>query len=335
MDDIEALLEARKAKLKGKKRKWVRKGDKRREQEEKRAAKKRKIFLKKDVEKKKEKEVEKKEEKQAEVDIDPHKVKMRLRELDEPIQLFGEADQARLERLRKVELKYEERKQTASGNINVKHQIMREVNKELELALAKGLDNLETEKKETKHSKYDKPRKRSECKSSEEYILCFYKRMLREWAQSNKDMPDDQRRSMQGKKKAGLQGLARRDMKPLLKLLKNKTCQPDIVKKLSKLVDCCFERNYVRAKQWYFQLAIGNAPWPVGVTAPGIHERAGKTKIEETEVAHVLNDETQRKYIHGIDRCTKFCQTKYPAYDSSLNFNPEQDKLNKLIVKPL
>ena len=62
-------------------------------------------------------------------------------------------------------------------------------------------------------------------------------------------------------------------------------CEYDIVKKLTKMVTFCEVRNYIAAKSVYFELAIGNAPWPVGVTRAGIHERAGGTKIEEHEVA--------------------------------------------------
>ena len=44
-------------------------------------------------------------------------------------------------------------------------------------------------------------------------------------------------------------------------------------------------------------MAIGNAPWPIGVTMVGIHARTGREKIFAQQIAHVLNDETQRKYI--------------------------------------
>ena len=44
-------------------------------------------------------------------------------------------------------------------------------------------------------------------------------------------------------------------------------------------------------------MAIGNAPGPIGVTMVGIHARTGREKIFSKHVAHVLNDETQRKYI--------------------------------------
>ena len=54
---------------------------------------------------------------------------------------------------------------------------------------------------------------------------------------------------------------------------------------------------YFQANDAYLEMAIGNAPWPIGVTMVGIHARTGREKIFARNVAHVLNDETQRKYI--------------------------------------
>lgn len=56
-------------------------------------------------------------------------------------------------------------------------------------------------------------------------------------------------------------------------------------------------QRLVQANDAYLQMAIGNAPWPIGVTMVGIHARTGREKIFSKHVAHVLNDETQRKYI--------------------------------------
>ena len=53
----------------------------------------------------------------------------------------------------------------------------------------------------------------------------------------------------------------------------------------------------MKANDAYLEMAIGNAPWPIGVTMVGIHARTGREKIFARNVAHVLNDETQRKYI--------------------------------------
>jgi pre-mRNA-splicing factor 18 len=60
-------------------------------------------------------------------------------------------------------------------------------------------------------------------------------------------------------------------------------------------------------------MAIGNAPWPIGVTMVGIHARTGREKIFSKHVAHVLNDETQRKYIQGLKRLMTKCQYFFPT----------------------
>lgn len=60
-------------------------------------------------------------------------------------------------------------------------------------------------------------------------------------------------------------------------------------------------------------MAIGNAPWPIGVTMVGIHARTGREKIFSKNVAHVMNDETQRKYIQALKRLMTKCQEYYPT----------------------
>lgn len=64
-------------------------------------------------------------------------------------------------------------------------------------------------------------------------------------------------------------------------------------------------REYLRANDAYLRLSIGNAPWPIGVTMVGIHERSGREKIFSNNVAHVLNDETSRKYIQSLKRLVR------------------------------
>jgi pre-mRNA-splicing factor 18 len=43
-----------------------------------------------------------------------------------------------------------------------------------------------------------------------------------------------------------------------------------------------------------------------------IHERSAREKIFAAQVAHVLNDETTRKWIQSLKRLMTFAQTKYP-----------------------
>lgn len=69
----------------------------------------------------------------------------------------------------------------------------------------------------------------------------------------------------------------------------------------------------LQASDAYLQMAIGNAPWPIGVTMVGIHARTGREKIFSKNVAHVMNDETQRKYIQALKRLMTKCQEFYPT----------------------
>ena len=67
---------------------------------------------------------------------------------------------------------------------------------------------------------------------------------------------------------------------------------------------------FYQANDAYLEIAIGNAPWPIGVTMVGIHARTGREKIFARNVAHVLNDETQRKYIQ-----VKYLQMLFSNFD--------------------
>ncbi len=66
------------------------------------------------------------------------------------------------------------------------------------------------------------------------------------------------------------------------------------------------------AMDQYIKLAIGNAPWPIGVTMVGIHKHSAHEKIYTYSVAHIMNDETTRKYLQSIKRLMTVCQQWYP-----------------------
>ncbi len=61
----------------------------------------------------------------------------------------------------------------------------------------------------------------------------------------------------------------------------------------------------------------------MGVTMVGIHERSAREKIFSNQVAHILNDESQRKYIQAVKRLMSFAQNKYPN-DPSKNIGWER-----------
>jgi pre-mRNA-splicing factor 18 len=81
--------------------------------------------------------------------------------------------------------------------------------------------------------------------------------------------------------------------------------------KLFEVMVFCMNRDYIRAHDKYIELAIGNAPWPMGVTMVGIHERSGRSRIYKSQVAHILNDDNTKKYLQSVKRIMSFCQKKY------------------------
>ena len=65
----------------------------------------------------------------------------------------------------------------------------------------------------------------------------------------------------------------------------------------------------------YVKVSIGNAPWPIGVTNVGIHERKAREKIghQFNGGAHIMNDEASRKFLQGTKRLLTWMQMRYPA----------------------
>ncbi|XP_037946893.1 pre-mRNA-splicing factor 18-like [Teleopsis dalmanni] len=102
-------------------------------------------------------------------------------------------------------------------------------------------------------------------------------------------------------------------VKPLFRKLKHHTLPEDILDSLRDICKHLLNRNYISASDAYLEMAIGNAPWPIGVTMVGIHARTGREKIFSKNVAHVMNDETQRKYIQGLKRLMTKCQEYFPT----------------------
>ena len=107
-------------------------------------------------------------------------------------------------------------------------------------------------------------------------------------------------------------------IKPLLKLLKKNTMSDDIRDSLSSMVKYIMHKDYILANEKYMEMAIGNAPWPIGVTNAGIHARPGRERIFSKHVAHVLNDESQRRWIQGLKRLVTKSQQYFPTDPSRM-----------------
>lgn len=247
----------------------------------------------------------------------------RLREREEPIRLFGETDSLAFRRLRKLEITEPEINrglrndfQEAMSNVDkaylqelLKYQGKEGDSKDVKLIQAEltmeDLIQLASNLEKVNNME-------GQCK----LVMQFVELILQNWGKKLNSRVDGQKTSVLGKRDAATYNQTRCYLKPLTKRLKKRTLPEDILECLVEIVQHCLQRNYVGANDSYLQMAIGNAPWPIGVTMVGIHARTGREKIFSKHVAHVLNDETQRKYIQGIKRLITKCQEYYTTVPS-------------------
>ncbi|KAJ7104318.1 Prp18 domain-containing protein [Mycena belliarum] len=242
----------------------------------------------------------------------------RLRSKGQPIRLFAEADKDRRLRLRALELIEEKGHDRVGGQNDFK----------------KALEDVENVEREMKSKVNNKGKKRDEAeqvansvldlgliKSDPDklYPIIYYalKRTLREWGEAMDARPENVKRTTQGKLAAATQVQSADYLKPLFKSLRARSLPADVLGRMAEIVHYMQKRQYQRANDSYLRLSIGNAPWPIGVTMVGIHERSAREKISSDQVAHVLNDEVSRKYIQSLKRLLTFSQTKYPPEDVS------------------
>ncbi|CAH8511480.1 unnamed protein product [Dicrocoelium dendriticum] len=146
-----------------------------------------------------------------------------------------------------------------------------------------------------------------------EHVLRYLKFLLSKWGHTLNARSKEEKLSYSGKIGSATYTQTVDYIKPLLRALQEKCCREDILDSLVKIVALMMDGNYLKANDAYLELAIGNAPWPLGVTNHGIHSRTAQEKIHAKNVAHVLNDETQRKYIQAIKRLMTQCQKYFPS----------------------
>eukprot|EP01069_Polyplicarium_translucidae_P007860 Polyplicarium_translucidae@DN3159_c0_g1_i2.p3 len=266
-----------------------------------------------------------------------NEVVRRLRKFAEPATLFGETDAQRYRRMCALELHHHE-DEMMGGQKNVflesfggrtpkrrRDDVANDDDEDLfahEAAPSEAESTSTTEKCSKKLSIPDEAEAEAEPTPSSgpqkcEIILKWIRRMLHEWEAELVEKSEAEKQTVRGRRDIALHRQTRRDVRPLLRLLKQAGMEADVVEKLYNIVLCCEEKEYKSAHDKYIELAIGNAAWPMGVTMVGIHERAGRSKIFTSEIAHVLNDETTRKYIQMFKRLMSFCQRKFPTDDPS------------------
>lgn len=244
----------------------------------------------------------------------------RLREREEPILLYGESEHDAFRRLRRLEILEPEvnrglRNDFQEALERVDQAYLNEILKTeggeaaRNVALSGETITMESVIELAKDLQNGNATNELRCK----VIMKFAQLILQMWGSRHNARPEVEKMSCRGKMDSATYTQTQAYLRPLFKYLRKRSLQDDIMECLIEIVQHCLERDYVKANDAYLQMAIGNAPWPIGVTMVGIHARTGREKIFSKHVAHVLNDETQRKYIQGLKRLMTKCQQYFPA----------------------
>ncbi|RMX69659.1 hypothetical protein DD238_002484 [Peronospora effusa] len=245
-------------------------------------------------------------------------MRRRLRELGEPITLFNENLEDRMTRLRRLEMDAATRHDDELGaGHDIRNRFVGGMgtNDQKEEAADAAEDAEEFETSSDNHKKKNDGKTIEEAEEAEEesdadkMVYRFFKGMLQKWEKDLTCRPDHVKRTAQGKIAVQTMKQCKDYIRPLFKLCKQRQVPSDILPKLVDIVKFCRQGEFVMANDAYIKLAIGNAAWPIGVTMVGIHERTGREKINSNKQAHVMNNESQRKYLTSVKRLMSYAQS--------------------------
>eukprot|EP00092_Neocalanus_flemingeri_P038381 GFUD01041784.1.p1 GENE.GFUD01041784.1~~GFUD01041784.1.p1 ORF type:complete len:383 (-),score=141.26 GFUD01041784.1:124-1272(-) len=241
----------------------------------------------------------------------------RLRDKLEPIIMFGETeDQANL-RMRALEIGEPDGARLRASHNNFQ-EALKSVDKQYLKAVQREDSAGDKQKLELKLYTTNKTwsellelahgLRRGDHKHDEMVISEWIKVIMTMWGHELNSRHEEEKMNVKGRMDAATFTQTKGYVKPLLKMLRKNQLTDDIRDSLSNMVRYIMQRDYILANEKYMEMAIGNAPWPIGVTNAGIHARPGRERIFSKHVAHVLNDESQRKYIQGLKRLMTKCQ---------------------------
>ncbi|KAL1407558.1 hypothetical protein Q8F55_006991 [Vanrija albida] len=241
----------------------------------------------------------------------------RLRAKGQPIRLFGETDKDRRLRLRALEMLEDRPKgeqndfKRAVEDMNLREQERQARGESSRAGEASAKDD-DKRRKRFEDGPLDLGLIKTDFNKLHPLIYWAFKNLLKEWEEWLDARPDDIKRTAQGKLAAANQVQSAQNLKPLFKQLRSRELGEDVVRHLAEIIHYAQVRQYQKANDAYLRLSIGNAAWPIGVTSVGIHERSSREKIQQDNIAHVLNDEVSRKYIQAVKRLLTFSQTVRP-----------------------
>lgn len=145
----------------------------------------------------------------------------------------------------------------------------------------------------------------------------FFKSLLKQWEDDLAHRPDSVKQTAAGRNETKTYKQCKDYIRPLFKMCKSRRLEPGIMAHILNIINFCEQGEFVKANDAYINVAIGRAAWPIGVTMVGIHARSGREKIGSSNVAHVMNNELQRKYLTSVKRLMSYCQKKRTDVDPS------------------
>eukprot|EP01012_Entosiphon_sulcatum_P031908 TRINITY_DN4062_c0_g1_i1.p1 TRINITY_DN4062_c0_g1~~TRINITY_DN4062_c0_g1_i1.p1 ORF type:complete len:358 (+),score=85.91 TRINITY_DN4062_c0_g1_i1:44-1117(+) len=257
------------------------------------------------------------------VPLAKEEVVRRLRAAGHPITLFGETDETRYQRLQKIEARQLERHgqddmRTTQGKNQLQEFHIEDEPRELTEEETKKREAQELLQKQEEFRQLKLKLADKEHLSREEHVVLFLEHIFKAWEIDLQSKPFVDRHSALGQRDMAFFKQTASFVEPLMEALRQKVRLGGILEPLMLIVESLQQREYVRANETYITLSIGKAAWPMGVTSVGIHERSSRDRIEWGKTAHILNNETQRKYIQGLKRLMTQCQKLYPTDPSKM-----------------
>ncbi|KAL4934087.1 mRNA splicing protein PRP18 [Aspergillus undulatus] len=231
----------------------------------------------------------------GEEDIGEEDLTEKLRELGEPVRLFGESHKGRLLRYKKLLERSLENQKMSDGPIPSTLKPVPEVEMKIPSTVPKDTEGRQFLFRQ---------------------LASYFNMVLFEWelALAKRDVTVKQ--SLQGRQAYNAMVQSRENMTPLFRKFEKSDIDDSVLEHIVEIIHKAQQRRYVDANDAYLRLSIGKAAWPIGVTMVGIHERSAREKLHQGDKqAHILSDESTRKYLQSIKRCLSFAQTRWPPDD--------------------
>ena len=228
---------------------------------------------------------------EGEEDVEEEDLVRKLREMGEPTKLFGETHIQRLRRYKRL-AGLSLAPKTYDGPIPTTLEPVEEKDMKVPLKSPKDAEGR---------------------KYVFRQLASYFTILLLEWEVAMLKRPQEVQESYTGKLAFNAMVQAKSSLIPLFRKMEKGEIEDAVLDGVLEIVHAAQERRYVDANDGYLRLSIGKAAWPIGVTMVGIHERSAREKLHESDnTAHIMSDETTRKYLQGIKRSLTFAQMRWP-----------------------